>query len=71
MPVMSGIEATIEIRKFEVQFLSKRVPIALVTGHSCEKIRMECLNIEGNIRIDKFIVKPLSIAIIKPKLGFN
>jgi signal transduction histidine kinase/CheY-like chemotaxis protein len=53
MPVMNGIEATIQIRK-DVKSNSHNVPIIALTGNSSEEDRTEC----ENAGMNEFISKP-------------
>ena len=59
MPVMGGIEAAEEIRRYEVENNMENIPIIFLTGESSEKKKNMCLAEDGPIRGFKYIVKPL------------
>ena len=65
MPVMSGIEATVAIRKWESeQKKSKTLKIIAMTANAGEKDRIQCLKAGMN----DFISKPILTNIVKQKL---
>ena len=63
MPVMSGIEATIEIRKF-----NKDVPIIAQTAYAFEEEKLYALNIGCNDYISKPIKRTMLISLIEKYL---
>jgi PAS domain S-box-containing protein len=63
MPVMSGIEATIEIRKF-----NKNVPIIAQTAYAFEEEKQYALNIGCNDYISKPIKRTMLISLIEQYL---
>ena len=59
MPIVSGIAAAEEIRKYEQSKELENIPIVFLTGETSEKMRRTCLDKEGSVRGFKYIVKPL------------
>ncbi|NLK92829.1 MAG: response regulator [Bacteroidales bacterium] len=55
MPIMGGIEATIEIRKLDMK-LGKHTPIIALTANSITEEREKCLN----VGMDEFLSKPIA-----------
>jgi CheY-like chemotaxis protein len=64
MPVMDGLTATRQIRKFERSGKMKRVPILAVSANA----RMEQIAEAKDAGMDDAIVKPFRIAEILPKI---
>ena len=65
MPIMSGIETTVAIRKWESeQKKSKTLKIIAMTANAGEKDRIQCLQAGMN----DFISKPILTNIVKQKL---
>lgn len=65
MPEMDGQEASAAIRLYETQHGLKNVPIIIITGHASDQIKNACLNPRGNVRANKFIVKPLMMSTLQ------
>ena len=55
MPVMTGVEATIRIRKMETM-RNDKIPIVAVTAHDGAKDQEECFN----VGMQDFVVKPVA-----------
>lgn len=55
MPIMGGIEATIEIRKLDMK-LGKHTPIIALTANTITEEREKCLN----VGMDEFLSKPIA-----------
>ncbi len=55
MPIMGGIEATIEIRKLDMK-VGKHTPIKALTANSITEEREKCLN----VGMDEFLSKPIA-----------
>lgn len=64
MPVMSGIEATVEIRKMELE-LGVRVPIVALTAGAIQGEKERCLE----AGMDDFLTKPLDQNTLQRILG--
>ncbi len=55
MPVMSGLDATAEIRKYEKQLgVKKRIPIFAITAYAMEHDRDNCIA----AGMDEYLTKP-------------
>jgi len=62
MPVMDGITASQEIRKYEAAIKSQtNVPIIVITGNCSDNEKMKCLDPEGGVRAWNFYRKPFSL----------
>jgi CheY-like chemotaxis protein len=66
MPLMGGLEATKEIRKYESNFSDKHIPIIALSAHVISTIKDQCIE----AGMDDFVSKPidakeLSAVIIK------
>jgi len=61
MPVMDGLTASAEIRKYEkILGVKEIVPIIVVTGNCTDTEKTMCLDPEGNIRAHNFFRKPFT-----------
>jgi signal transduction histidine kinase/CheY-like chemotaxis protein len=65
MPIMDGFEATRQIRLWEEQSGSPRLPIIAVTANAFEDDREGCLS----VGMDDFLAKPVSINDLRNKLA--
>ncbi|NDC57811.1 MAG: response regulator [Alphaproteobacteria bacterium] len=63
MPVMSGLEATREIRARET---TRRVPIVALTAHAMESARQECTEAGCDAFTTKPVDFPALLAILAP-----
>lgn len=62
MPVMNGVDATIQIRELEKKYKrKKRIPIVAVTAHEGIKDQEGCLN----AGMQEYIMKPATSAMLK------
>eukprot|EP00826_Nyctotherus_ovalis_P034186 TRINITY_DN2808_c0_g3_i1.p2 TRINITY_DN2808_c0_g3~~TRINITY_DN2808_c0_g3_i1.p2 ORF type:complete len:122 (+),score=36.46 TRINITY_DN2808_c0_g3_i1:401-766(+) len=62
MPIMGGMEATVEIRKLEkTQGRKAKIPIVAVTAHSSFNHKNGCFK----VGMQEHVVKPLSSKILK------
>jgi len=60
MPVMDGITACQEIRKYEERKSQLPVPIIVITGNCAENEKIKCLDPKGGVRASKFFRKPFT-----------
>jgi len=61
MPIMDGLTASREIRKYELKLNSGiEVPIIVITGNCAETEKFKCLNPTGEIRAFNFFRKPFT-----------
>ncbi len=57
MPVMDGLQATVEIRKFEQEFGAPPIPIIALTANAFEEQKEKCMA----AGMDNFVAKPATI----------
>jgi CheY-like chemotaxis protein/signal transduction histidine kinase len=63
MPVMDGLTASAEIRKYEkILGVKEIIPIIVVTGNCTDTEKTMCLDPQGNIRASNFFRKPFTFA---------
>ena len=60
MPVMDGITASQEIRKYEVAQNLAPVPIVVITGNCAETEKIKCMDPKGGVRALNFFRKPFT-----------
>ena len=60
MPVMDGLTASQEIRKYEARKNQLPVPIIVITGNCTETERVKCLDHKGGVRAFNFFRKPFT-----------
>jgi len=61
MPVMDGLTASREIRKYEMKLnVNTEVPIIVITGNCAETEKIRCLDPQGEIRAFNFFRKPFT-----------
>jgi len=61
MPVMDGLTASAEIRKYEkILGVKEIIPIIVVTGNCADTEKTMCLDPQGNIRAYNFFRKPFT-----------
>ena len=60
MPVMDGITASQEIRKYEEAKNQSPVPIIVITGNCAETEKIKCLDPNGGVRAMNFFRKPFT-----------
>lgn len=66
MPIMDGVEATIEIRKLErLNKRSQKIPIVAVTAHSSTNDKNDCLK----AGMQEHVVKPVTNKVLREILG--
>ena len=65
MPILGGIEATIQIREGRARGRNKHVPIIAMTAHATKKDRQACLD-SG---MDDYIPKPISSKLIQDAMN--
>lgn len=65
MPVMDGLVATSEIRRYEKETTSKPSCIIAVTGVASASMRLDALK----AGVNNYMVKPLSLHVLKGLMG--
>jgi CheY-like chemotaxis protein len=70
MPVMDGFAACKEIRSIEEQHNWHQCPIAVLTGHANDAMRIKCVNEEYGINAFRFFPKPVLFEAFKEMAEF-
>ena len=65
MPIMNGKEAAEQIRKLELQRRLKPCLIIIISGNCSAAEISECLDVNGRIKADAFLKKPVSFEEIR------